>query len=183
MPAGLRRSRPPLPRYAVAWFPAFEGVERIEAFRARHDPAAGDIAAHLSLVFPFPTAHSQLQVETHVTRVVTHWPRIPATFRRACMDANEYLFLMAARGAASITALHDRLYTRSLAPHLRRDIAYEPHITIGRHAEFAALEGALAEAEEGFTGEFSETIREVTLLAVGPNGRISPLKTIPLATA
>ena len=183
MPAELRRSRPPLPRYAVAWFPAVEGVERIEAFRARHDPAAGDIAAHLSLVFPFPTAHSQLQVETHVTRVVSRWPRIPATFRRARMHANEYLFLMAARGAASITALHDRLYTRSLAPHLRRDIAYEPHITIARHAEFAALEGALAEAHEEFPGEFSETVREVTLLAVGPNGRISPLKTIPLANA
>jgi len=31
--------------------------------------------------------------------------------------------------------------------------------------------------------ELGETIREVTLLAVGPNGRISPLTTIPLATA
>jgi hypothetical protein len=63
MPAGLRRSRPPLPRYAVAWFPQFEGIERIEAFRQRHDPAANLIAAHLSFVFAFPTAHSQLQVQ------------------------------------------------------------------------------------------------------------------------
>ena len=66
---------------------------------------------------------------------------------------------------------------------MRRDIAYEPHITIARHLEFPALEHAFAEAEEEFGDEFGETIREVTLLAVGPNGRISPLKTIALATA
>jgi hypothetical protein len=33
-------SRPPLPRYAVAWFPAFDGIARIEDFRALHDPMA-----------------------------------------------------------------------------------------------------------------------------------------------
>jgi 2'-5' RNA ligase len=167
----------------VAWFPSFDGVECIEGFRARHDPAAHDIAAHLSLVFPFPTAHSRLQVETHVARVVSRWPRIPATFGRVRMHANEFLFLMAGRGAASIAALHDKLYTRSFAPHLRRDFAYEPHITIARHREFPALERALAQAEEELAGEFAETIREVTLLGVGPDGRISPLRTIPLATA
>ena len=116
MPAALRRSRPPLPRFAVAWFPKFEGIERIEAFRRRHDPAAGLIAAHLSLVFPFPTALSRLQVETHVQRVVSRWPPIPVTFRRVRTEANEFVFLMAFRGAASIKALRDRLYTRSLAP-------------------------------------------------------------------
>ncbi len=183
MPAGLRHTRAPLPRYAVAWFPKFDGIERIEAFRARHDPMASQVAAHLTLVFPFPTAHSRLQVETHVGRVVSKWPPIPVTFERVRMFANEFLFLMAARGAASITALHDRLYTRSLAPHLRRDLGYEPHITLARHADFAALERALAEAEEELGAQFGETLREVTLLAVAPDGRITPLKTIPLHTA
>src|SRR3981081_2857872 len=139
MPAGLRRSRPALPRYSVAWFPGFAGRERIESFRARHDPAAGDIAAHLTVVFPFPTAHSRLQVETHVNRVVSRWPPVPVAFRRVRMHANEFLFLMASRGAASVTALHDKLYTRSFAPHLRRDLPYEPHITLARYAELPRL--------------------------------------------
>jgi 2'-5' RNA ligase len=131
MPAGLRRSRPPLPRYAVAWFPELEGIERIEAFRRRHDPAASLIPAHLSLVFPFPTTHSQLQVETHV----------------------------------------------------RRDLPYEPHITLARHAAFDRLEAAHAEAGQEFGGEFAGVIREVTLLGVAGNGRISPLRRIDLNTA
>jgi 2'-5' RNA ligase len=145
MPAGLRHSRPPLPRYAVAWFPRFEGIERIEAFRLRHDPAADSIAAHLSLVFPFPTAHSALQVETHVRRIASTWPPIPVTFRR--------------------------------------ELPYEPHITLARYPELDRLERALAEAEEQIGGEFTGVIRGLTLLRVEGNGRISALKTIDLDTA
>ncbi|MGZ5032310.1 MAG: 2'-5' RNA ligase family protein [Usitatibacter sp.] len=175
--------RPPLPRFAVAWFPAFRGIERIEAFRARHDPVAPFVAAHLTFVFPFPTALSRLQVQTHVQRVVSRWPPIPVSFRGVRIEANEFLFLMASRGGASIRGLHDRLYTRSLAPHLRRDLDYEPHITLARYAEFARLEAALAEAREQFAGEFADVIREVTLLAVDRNGRIAPLKTFSLHSA
>jgi 2'-5' RNA ligase len=182
MPA-LRRSRPPLPRFAVAWFAKFDGLERIEAFRREHDPAAALIAAHLSLVFPFPTAHTRLQVETHVQRVVSRWPPIPVTFRRVRMHANEFLFLMASRGAASVSALHDKLYTRSFAPHLRRDIPYEPHITLARYAELPRLEAALGQAEDAIGGEFSGVIRDVTLISVARDGRIDPLESIPLHTA
>src|SRR4051812_29898945 len=145
MPAALRRSRPPLPRFAVAWFPKLEGLDRIEAFRRRHDPAAAFIPAHVSLVFPFPTAHSRLQVQTHVQRVVSRWPPIAVTFRHLRMHSNEFIFLMASRGAASVTALHDKLYTRSYAPHMRRDLPYEPHITLARYAEHPRLEAAFAE--------------------------------------
>ena len=167
----------------MAWFPQLEALERIEAFRRRHDPMAALIPAHLSLVFPFPTAHTRLQVETHVQRVASRWPPVAVTFRSVRMHANEFVFLMAARGAASIRALHDKLYTRSLAPHLRRDMPYEPHITLARHADFARLEAALAEAEEAFGGEFAAVMREVTLLAVERDGRIAASKSISLHTA
>jgi 2'-5' RNA ligase len=179
----LRHSRPPLPRFAVAWFPVFEGIERIEAFRRKHDPVAQLIPAHLSLVFPFPTAHTRLQVQTHVQRVVSRWPPIPVSFRRVRMHANEFVFLMASRGAAAVTALHDKLYTRSFRPHLRADLPYEPHITLARHAQFRRLEAAREEAEELFGGEFSGVIREVSLLAVERDGRIDVLKSISLSTA
>jgi 2'-5' RNA ligase len=176
----LRQSRPPLPRFAVAWFPAFRGIERIEAFRARHDPMAGYIPAHLSLVFPFATQLSALQVESHVRRVVSKWPPIPVTFRAVRMHANEFVFLMASRGAASIVALHDKLYTRSLRPHLRPEFPYEPHLTIARHADPLALEAAYDEAREAFGTEFSDVMREARLLAVGADGRIVSLRSIAL---
>jgi len=179
----LRRSRPPLPRFAVAWFPSFGGIERVEALRARHDPAARHIPAHVSLVFPFGTALTPLQLETHVRRIASGWPTIPVTFRAVRPYANEFVFLMAARGAASVTALHDKLYTRSLRPHLRREFPYEPHITIARKPDFAALEAALAEAEDELRGEFSDVMRALTLLAVAPDGKIERLHTIALHAA
>jgi 2'-5' RNA ligase len=183
MPAGLRRSRPPLPRFAVAWFPRFDDLARIEDFRQRHDPMAPYIPAHLSLVFPFPSAHSRLQIETHVQRIVSRWPPVPVAFRAVRLYANEFIFLMAGRGAAAIGQLHDKLYTRSLQPHLRRDLPYEPHITIARNPSLAVLETAFEEAQDTFGQEFSGVIREVTLLAVDRNGRIERLSEIALNTA
>jgi 2'-5' RNA ligase len=179
----LQPPRPRQPRYAVAWFPRFAGIERIEEFRRRHDPVAHLIPAHLSLVFPFPTALTRLQVETHVKRVVSRFPAIPVSFKAVRPAASEFAFLMASRGAAAITELHDRLYTRSLAPHLRRDLEYAPHITLARHASLVLLDAAVEEAREAFRDEMRDTLREVTLLAVHPDGRISPLAAIPLDSA
>ena len=149
----------------------------------KHDPMAGRIRAHLSLVFPFATQLTALQVETHVRRVAAKWPPIPVTFRAVRLHANECVFLMAARGAASIVALHDRLYTRSLQPHLRREFAYEPHITLARYADPRALDAACDEAREEFGGDFEGVIREVTLLAVAPDGKIERLQRIALHSA
>ncbi|HWH38921.1 MAG TPA: 2'-5' RNA ligase family protein [Usitatibacter sp.] len=182
--ARVRRTpRPPLPRFAVAWFPAFRGIEQVEEFRRRHDPVASLIPAHVSLVFPFATALTPLQVETHVKRVVSRWPPVPVTFRAVRPHANEFVFLMASRGAASIVELHDRLYTRSIAQHLRPEFGYEPHITIARHADIGALGRAVEEARETFGQEFTDVMREVALLAVGSTGRIARLGTYPLHCA
>lgn len=180
MRRGLRPPRPPLPRFAVAWFPRFEGIEAIEAFRARHDPMASLIPAHLSLVFPFGTALKRLQMETHVRRVVARWPAIPVSFRTVRMEANEFVFLMASRGAEAVVGLHDALYTRSLRPHLRPGFSYAPHITIARYREPDRVEAALEEARGAFGREMSGVIREVELLAVAPDGKIERLSTLPL---
>jgi 2'-5' RNA ligase len=141
---------------------------------------AGQVAAHLTLVFPFPTALSALQIETHVRKVAAGWPPIPVSFRTVRGDANEFVFLMAGRGAAAIAQLHDKLYARSLLPHLRRDLPYEPHITLARQPEPARFEAALADAGASLRGEFSAVLRDVTLLAVGGDGKIELLKTLPL---
>jgi 2'-5' RNA ligase len=182
--ARIRRApRPPLPRFAVAWFPRFAGLDRVEAFRREHDPMAALIPAHVSLVFPFATALKRLQVETHVRRVVSRWPVIPTSFRTVRIEANEFVFLMASRGAAAVTALHDALYTRSLRGHLRPEFPYAPHVTIARYKDFDRLEAAFEAARDRFGHEMTDTLREVELLAVAPDGRIERLSTLPLDCA
>jgi 2'-5' RNA ligase len=167
----------------VAWFPSFRGLDRVEAFRRAHDPMAKNIPAHLTLVFPFATNLKRLQVETHVRRVASKWPPVPVTFRAVRVHANEFVFLMASRGAASITALHDKLYTRSLRPHLRPEFGYEPHITLARQAEPRKLERAFEEAQGQFRDEPADVLRELDLLAVEPDGKIESLCKIALHTS
>src|SRR5204862_2879741 len=94
--------------------------------------------------------------------------------------ANEFVFLMAARGAHSIAALHERLYTRSLRPHLRPEFPYEPHITLARQADPSALELAFDEAKAALQGEYADVMRDVNLLGVEPDGRIEALGKISL---
>jgi 2'-5' RNA ligase len=84
--------------------------------------------------------------------VAAKWPPVPVTFRAIRIHANEFVFLMASRGAASVVAFHDRLYTRSLRPHLRPEFPYEPHITLAREAQPARLERAFDEANEELQG-------------------------------
>ena len=181
--ARARRPRACLPRFAVAWFPAFEGIEKVEAIRRGHDPAAPLIPAHLSLVFPFPTSLTRLQVATHLRNVTSRWPAVPVTFRRVRIHAGEFVFLMASRGAASVIALHDKLYTRSLRQYLRPEFGYEPHITVARNADPRELEAACAHAERLFPTEFSGVMRELELLSVGPDGKIDRLESFALYSA
>jgi 2'-5' RNA ligase len=181
--ARARRPRAPLPRFAVAWFPDFPGIEKVETIRRAYDPASSLIPAHLSLVFPFPTSLTRLQVATHVRNVVSRWPPVPVTLKRVRVHAGEFVFLMVSRGAASVGALHDKLYTRSLRQHLRPEFGYEPHITLARDADPRRLEAACAAAARLFPAEFGGVMREVELLSVAPDGRIDRLQSFALYSA
>ena len=79
--------------------------------------------------------------------------------------------------------LHDRPYARSFLPSLRRDLPDEPHITIARDASPPKVESAFEAARERFGREFSDVLREVTLLAVERDGRIERLADIALHSA
>jgi 2'-5' RNA ligase len=49
------------------------------------------------------------------------------------------------RGRAALVRLHDRLYAGPLAPCLRTDIAFEPHLTLGRRRRVDAANRLAAE--------------------------------------
>jgi len=62
----------------------------------------------------------------------------------------------------------------------RRDLPYQPHITLASHADYARLEEALAQAEALIQVESADVIRAITLLAVESDGRIERLESIAL---
>lgn len=120
----------------------------LEAIRRRFDPQKGMVDGHVTLVFPF----DRLGVST----VATHAGAVaavtaPIAFRLATVQAvcdalgpRSHLFLIPAQGADDICALHDRLYTGPLAPMLRTDIPYQPHVTVGAFSARADAQRAAA---------------------------------------
>ena len=108
---------------------------RIEDLRRRHDPQQSMVAAHFTLVFPFEGVDRAV-VEAHAERVAGRTKPIGFQLRRSAavqdpLGPLSRLFLLPEAGHGQLVALHDALYAGPLSAHLRSDIAYTPHITVG----------------------------------------------------
>ena len=109
-------------------------LRRIEAVRRRHDPAHGLIPAHVTLVFPFEGIGAEA-VRPHVAAVAARHAAVALrlsaviAMRDGAADRSQVL-LVPDHGRAEIEQLHDALYDGLLAPVLRTDIPYIPHVTV-----------------------------------------------------
>ena len=118
-------------------YPKLSSEDRrfIDAFRDRHDLAYRDVVRpHFTIVFqvrdlPEPT------FSEHVARIAQE----SGSFRFVCryamvhndVSSNDYyVFLVPDEGFSKLALLHDALYTGVLAPRLRVEIPYVPHIGI-----------------------------------------------------
>lgn len=113
-----------------------EDAEFIDAFRKLHDASRRNaVAAHFTLVFGCSSLGLHEYTE-HVARVASSSAAIPFECRYAMLGADDqddtaYVFLVPDHGFSKLSSLHDALYTGPLQPHLRLDLPYVPHITIG----------------------------------------------------
>jgi 2'-5' RNA ligase len=174
--------RPPLPRYAVVWLPELAMADQIERFRRRHDPLAAQLPAHLTLVFPFHSNLTAAQIAAHVRRIVASWPPLPVVFRDIEGLLDTFVLLMVRERNEALTQLHDKLYTRILKPHLRTDLDYTPHLTLGRATSAEHFAPMLEEADRlfGRAREWRDVLRELAVLSLHDDGKISIVQTIPL---
>ena len=177
------RFRPPLPRRAIVWFPPLPPESKIESFRARHDPLATSLPAHVTLVFPFPTTLTSTQWASHIKRIVGNWPQLPVSFRNIESIQGEFTVLMLREKSEAVIALHDKLYSGVLKAFLRKDIEYHPHITLGRatgNPSTATFESMQDAATREICGEWRAVVRELAIVTLHQDGTITIDKTIPL---
>ena len=175
--------RPPLPRRAIVWFPPFPMDAPIEPFRRRYDPMADDLPAHVTLVFPFPTNLTVLQLASHIRRIVGNWPSLPVSFRDIEGILDEFVFLMVRDRADAVVALHDKLYRGILKVYLRDDIPYLPHVTIGRvtgNPSKTGFDAMHTIAQQEVRGEWRCVLKELAIVTLHTDGKISIDRTIPL---
>jgi 2'-5' RNA ligase len=138
----MRRPFPALPqksrsmtRIAVVAYPTLDqrALDWIESIRGRHDPQAGRIPPHFTLIFPVDVSPDDIRDE--VARAALRYRPVPFVIRTAIsmpdvVQGGAHVFVVPEEGHDQIARLHDELYAGVLRPHLREDIAFVPHITI-----------------------------------------------------
>lgn len=107
----------------------------IDGFRDRHDQAYREVVRpHFTMVFQVRDLAESMFAE-HVARVAER----SAPFRFVCryamvhndISSDDYhVFLVPDEGFSELSLLHDFLYTGVLAPELRLEVPYVPHIGI-----------------------------------------------------
>lgn len=123
-------------------YPALGESDRafVERFRGMHDLRHRNaVAPHFTLVFGCGTV-AEGEYMQHVAEVAARTSAIRFSCRYAMLGADDqdetaYVFLVPDAGYSKLSLLHDQLYRGPLEPHLRLDIPYIPHITIGTLTE------------------------------------------------
>jgi 2'-5' RNA ligase len=153
---------------------------RIETLRRRHDPHHAIIPAHVTLVFPFEPQDPDA-IRDHFAAVAAGQVRIRCRLAaylavRDHEDRASHVFMVPDTGRAEIEDLHDRLYAGPLAPHLRLDIPFIPHVTVAAFEHHDQAEDLVREL--GRVG-VSGWLNRLELMEF-EDGRVSPLAQIDL---
>ena len=175
--------RPPLPRRAIVWFPAFEDAAlntRIQRFRAEHDPLHTKIAPHVALVFPFHANMTVPQIASFVKRTLAGWPLIPVTFHGVESVADKFILLMCELRRDAIIELHNRLYRGVLKQFLRDDMVYLPHLTLGAGETDGDFIRLKADAELLFRDTTAATLRSLSIVTYHDDGSITVDETVTI---
>lgn len=174
---------PHTPLYTVAYLGVDASAQAfIEGVRRQHYPQVDLVAPHFTLVFGC-SAVPEAAYLAHVAAIARHAQPIRFHCRHAMPhaggpDAGAYVFLVPDEGNSAIARLHDRLYTGVLAPHLRLEIPYIPHITIASTSDIAAAK-ALCDGLNQAGVDNAGQLQSLTVGAVR-DGRLQAIAQHPL---
>jgi len=113
-----------------------EDFEWIQKIRSQHDELYYNLVEpHFTIVFP-STGIETDRFSSHVKKSIGDISSFRFVIRSAMVSDDRFVecfhtFLVPDEGWSDITKLHDRLYVDILAPQLRLDIPFIPHVGIG----------------------------------------------------
>lgn len=116
--------------HAIVCYPEID-TGKIELFRKKHDPTYRLIRAHITVVFGVDPSISVQSLSDHVRTVLKHWKSFDIELGGFAKSWDHWLFLTLIKGNERVIRLHDELYGGILAPYLRRDIQFIPHVGLG----------------------------------------------------
>ena len=160
--------------YTLA-YPSLAGAdaEAIEAIRREHDPQSGMVRAHFTLVFGCDAVAVD-DYARHVRDVSRSTPAVSFDCRYAMLNADArsglvYVYLVPDEGYSGLSRLHDALYRGPLARHLRMDIPFVPHITLGVFHD-KAMARSLCDQLNEHRFAVSGMVNTLSVVQLEPNG-------------
>lgn len=123
--------------YLVIAYPELEKSDFgwIQEYRQKYDRQYALVKPHVTLVFPVHDIEQEAFINEIENRLKS-FQSFDFIVRAATInkdDSGNYFheFLVPDEGFSNVVKLHDRLYAGLLADHLRYDIDFIPHISIG----------------------------------------------------
>lgn len=155
---------------AIHIFPELDQVDLIQSIRKRYDPLYPCIPPHITLVFPFESEITNIELYRHVKQALTGFQPFAIRLEEISASHDHYLFLNVKQGNDQIIALHDRLYTGPLASYRSYKHTYLPHLTVGRLHHEHELDEALQEMRS-FHHRFESQVSQVIAERIDDNGQ------------
>ncbi|NUO35524.1 MAG: 2'-5' RNA ligase family protein [Dermatophilaceae bacterium] len=148
---------------------------RIERFRRDFDPLGDAIPAHVTLVYPTPV--DLAAARDAMVRAAGRRPSFEYAFSEPAVVEDEYLFLLAQRGAEEFRDVHADLYRQLGRP--LPDV-FRPHVTIARTADAARRDAARSTAlAQGL--RIAGTATALCLYRLDGPGRLVREQVVPFA--
>lgn len=116
--------------FALVYYPRVDNKE-FHRLREKYEPYNELLPEHLVFVFPVPEDIGLKKLENHIKTILAKWKPFEVHFHGFHKSPDHWLFLVLAGGNDLVHKLHDELYTDILAPHLRDDLPYLPHVGLG----------------------------------------------------
>ena len=158
-------------------------LETIRAIRAEHDALYYDVVgAHFTIVFPEPTMDPK-DFSDHVRKSVEGFGAFPFVLRCAVLVKDSFsdtthVFLVPDEGYSAVVRLHDLLYRGPLAPSLRLDLPFIPHVGVGGYVD-PAKSKALVDDLNARNLEIRGTVDVLDVVSY-ENDRVETLERIAL---
>lgn len=161
-----------------------DALDRVQAIRRQYD--AGQhaiIAPHITLVFPDQRV-SEADLARHAASVADRTPSIDAVLGETHLDHERAtglwrVFLTPTIGGPALAVLHDRLYEGIMAPSLRADLPYVPHVTIATSPDADICRQVIATLEPQ-NPQVSATITHLDILAFDGT-QVRTIQRLPLS--
>ncbi len=170
-------------KYYVITYPELSSgsFEWIQKYRESHDSQYKLVDPHFTLVFGIEDIDEHAlvkEIEKYASDTDTFTFKINSATINVDKDrATE--FLVPDEGNSALIKLHDKLYSGILADHLRLDMNYVPHITIGDRSDIPTSKAHITKLNSSPINIEGE-ITSIDIIKVENTSQLMTIKKVPL---